>query len=170
MVERHLWTKNPQLFFIRKIFAELFQKVKRCFLNFSKKIYVDFLSTNDAPPYSWFVDFLSTIHRQGLNGGASFQWSFGPHSAWGSIESTAILTTYPSLLDFVDMHHNRPVLTKNQIQFGTARSKPVSSKKNCHSKRSFLESKWQFQTLRRKNHHFRLGCFQAISQVKLKSN
>ena len=24
MVERHLWTKNPQLFFTRKIFAELF--------------------------------------------------------------------------------------------------------------------------------------------------
>ena len=37
MVERHLWTKNPQLFFTRKIFAELFKKVKRCFLNFSKK-------------------------------------------------------------------------------------------------------------------------------------
>jgi len=32
-----------------------------------------------------------------LNGGASFRWSFGPHSAWGSIESTTILTTYPSL-------------------------------------------------------------------------
>ena len=37
-----------------------------------------------------------------LNGGASFRWSFGPHnkgiSAWCTIESTAILTTNPSLL------------------------------------------------------------------------
>ena len=32
-----------------------------------------------------------------INGGASFRWSFGPHSAWGSIESTTILTTHPSL-------------------------------------------------------------------------
>ena len=32
-----------------------------------------------------------------LNGGASFRWSFGPISAWGSIESTTILTTLPSL-------------------------------------------------------------------------
>ena len=33
-----------------------------------------------------------------LNGGASFRWSFGPLAAWGSIESTTILTTGPSLL------------------------------------------------------------------------
>ena len=32
-----------------------------------------------------------------LNGGASYRWSFSPHSAWGSIESTTILTTNPSL-------------------------------------------------------------------------
>ena len=35
-----------------------------------------------------------------VNGGASFRWSFGPHSAWGSIESTTILTTHPSLVVF----------------------------------------------------------------------
>ena len=29
--------------------------------------------------------------------GASFRWSFGPHSTWGSIGSTTILTTHPSL-------------------------------------------------------------------------
>ena len=74
MVERHLWTKNPQLFFIRKM---LFRKIgffvqkiqfyqKNAFWIFRKKNYVDFLSTNDAPPYSRFVDFLSTIHRKGL--------------------------------------------------------------------------------------------------------
>ena len=33
-----------------------------------------------------------------LNGDASFRWSFRPNSAWGSIESTTILTTHPSLL------------------------------------------------------------------------
>jgi len=32
-----------------------------------------------------------------INGGASFRWSFGPHYAWCSIESTTILTTHPSL-------------------------------------------------------------------------
>ena len=36
------------------------------------------------------------IREQFLNGGASFLWSFGPLSALGSIESTTILTTYPS--------------------------------------------------------------------------
>ena len=29
--------------------------------------------------------------------GASFRWSLGPHSAWGSKASTTILTTHPSL-------------------------------------------------------------------------
>ena len=33
----------------------------------------------------------------GLNGHASFRWSFGPNSAWGSIEPTTILATHPSL-------------------------------------------------------------------------
>ena len=32
-----------------------------------------------------------------INGDASFRWSFGPLFAWGSIESTTILTTHPSL-------------------------------------------------------------------------
>ena len=32
-----------------------------------------------------------------INGGASFRWSFGLLFAWGSIESTTILTTHPSL-------------------------------------------------------------------------
>ena len=35
------------------------------------EFYVDFLSTNDAPGYSRFVDFLSTIHGEGLK--AKFQ-------------------------------------------------------------------------------------------------
>ena len=30
-----------------------------------------------------------------LNRGASFRWSFGPHPACGSMESTIILTTHP---------------------------------------------------------------------------
>ena len=32
-----------------------------------------------------------------INGGASFRWSFAPHSAWGSIKLTTILTTHHSL-------------------------------------------------------------------------
>ena len=34
-----------------------------------------------------------------LNRGAPFRWSFGPHSACGSIESTTILTTHPRLVE-----------------------------------------------------------------------
>ena len=33
-----------------------------------------------------------------INRGASFRWSFGPLSAWGSIESTTISTTHLSYL------------------------------------------------------------------------
>ena len=36
--------------------------------------------------------------RKNINGGASLRWSFGPLSAWGSIETTTILTTHPSLV------------------------------------------------------------------------
>ena len=57
--------KKSTVIFYQKLFAELFQKGKRCFLSFSKKKLCGFLSTNDAPSYSRFVDFLSTIHRQG---------------------------------------------------------------------------------------------------------
>ena len=39
-----------------------------------------------------------------VNGGASSRWSFGPHSAWGSIESTTILTTQPSLFSSEAVH------------------------------------------------------------------
>ena len=37
------------------------------------------------------------IRTELINRGASFRWSFGPHSAWGSIESTTTLTTHSSL-------------------------------------------------------------------------
>ena len=54
-------------------------------------------------------------------GGASFRWSFGPHSAWGSIESTTILTTHPSLPD-------RPLLTQYSVLFiATIRSETCKS-------------------------------------------
>ena len=33
-----------------------------------------------------------------INRGACFRWSFGPLTAWRSIESTTILTTHPSLI------------------------------------------------------------------------
>ena len=57
----------------------------------------------------------SVYRRLALHGCASFRWSFGPLSAWGSIESTTILTTHPSLLlalwlifdeDFGDVFEN----------------------------------------------------------------
>ena len=37
------------------------------------------------------------VSKLQTNGGASFRWSFCPHSAWGSKESTNILTMHPSL-------------------------------------------------------------------------
>ena len=40
------------------------------------------------------------LYQVVLNGGASFRWSFCPHSAWRSIESTTILTTDPILEPF----------------------------------------------------------------------
>ena len=47
-----------------------------------------------------------------INGGASFRWSFGPHSTWGSIESATILTTHPSLIQ-LGLHQYQ----KYQYQF-----------------------------------------------------
>ena len=44
-------------------------------------------------PYSHFTYLLSK-----LNGGASFRWSFGPYSAWGSKALTTIPTPHSSLL------------------------------------------------------------------------
>ena len=43
--------------------------------------------------YNFLVDSVCFLNR-----GASFRWSFGPLSAWRSIESTTILTTHPSLV------------------------------------------------------------------------
>ena len=34
-----------------------------------------------------------------LNWGASFWWSFGPNSAWGSLETTPIVNMHPSLVN-----------------------------------------------------------------------
>ena len=45
--------------------------------------------------YQYFNEYFNT---KLINGGASFRWSFGPLSAWGSIESTTLLTAHPSLL------------------------------------------------------------------------
>ena len=43
-----------------------------------------------------------TLHlsQKHINRGASFRWWFGPLSSWGSIETTTILTTHPSLFYF----------------------------------------------------------------------
>jgi len=35
-------------------------------------------------------------NRENHKGGASFRWSFGPVSGWGSIESMTVLTTQKS--------------------------------------------------------------------------
>ena len=56
--------KKTTVIFYQKNFSWIVLEGKKdAFWIFQKKIYVGFLSTNDAPPYSRFVDFLSTIHR-----------------------------------------------------------------------------------------------------------
>ena len=52
---------------------------------------------NEETAKAKFEDMKTAQKVRFINGGASFQWSFGPHSVWGSIESTTILTTHPSL-------------------------------------------------------------------------
>ena len=48
-----------------------------------------------------FVTMTVCIFTQSdINGGASFRWSFGPLSAWGSMEPTTIYTTRPSLYSY----------------------------------------------------------------------
>ena len=63
VVERHLWPKNPHNFFFKKnhFFPQmtLHDVPEKSIFGF----HVDFLSTNDAPRYTRFVGFLSTIYR-----------------------------------------------------------------------------------------------------------
>ena len=47
---------------------------------------------------------LSENPKPNINGSVSFRWSFGPHSARGSIESTTILTTHPSLYTLIPVY------------------------------------------------------------------
>ena len=51
---------------------------------------------SDNKPCKQIPRYDSYFQLFGLNWGASFRWSFGPLSAWGSIEST-VFTTHPSL-------------------------------------------------------------------------
>ena len=45
----------------------------------------------------WWLELNLYFSDDLINRGASFWWSFGSLSAWGSKESTTILTTHPSL-------------------------------------------------------------------------
>jgi len=70
--------------------------------------------------------------------GASFRWSFGPLSAWGSIESTTILTTHPSL--------------ETGAQFSWYRG--VDQKSIILSDRKFGEKKWFYSTFQMDQNKF----------------
>ena len=52
----------------------------------------------------WSKPFLPSI----IKWGASLQWSFGPNSAWGSIETATIGKTHPTLLWKADWMRNLP--------------------------------------------------------------
>ena len=43
-------------------------------------------------------------NKPGKKGGASFRWSFGPLSTCGSNEATTIITTHPSLFNWIPAH------------------------------------------------------------------
>ena len=53
----------------------------------------------------------------------SFRWSFVPHFAWGSIESTTILTTHPSLQTHLSPLPDFPKSWLFQLQFPTRLSR-----------------------------------------------
>ena len=69
----------------------------------------------------FYVGPNTPTYRNIVNGGASFRWSFGPLSAWGSKESTTILTTHPSLECLVTLHHGDPI----HLQFGTSNTETL---------------------------------------------
>ena len=52
-----------------------------------------------------------------IKGGASFRWSFGPLSTWGSIVSTTILTTHPILLSITRYPSPYPRFARVKIRF-----------------------------------------------------
>ena len=63
---------------------------------------------------------IQTTKRGCVTHRASFRWSFGPHSAWGSIEPTTILTTHPSLVQCAvpyNLYHS-----ENSSSFGNRRN------------------------------------------------
>ena len=59
----------------------------------------------------------TSLKAEFINRGASFGWSFGPHSAWGSIGSTTILTTHPSLRQIVKNDFGKTILTMKQLKW-----------------------------------------------------
>ena len=69
------------------------------------RISIEDKTSSDLTPY--FKSVAIFIHKgkviSFLKRGASSQRSFGPHSAWGSKESTTILTTHPSLSVWVKL-------------------------------------------------------------------
>ena len=70
------------------------------------KIYLADWSIEFIPLMKWSLFWhVSMAHMSNIlviNWGASFRWSFGPLSAWGSIESTTIVSTHPSLLEVIE--------------------------------------------------------------------
>ena len=56
----------------------------------------------------WKIPIIYWLPRTVLvNRGASFRWSSGPLSACGSIDSTAIIITHPSLIDLHSLTFER---------------------------------------------------------------
>ena len=63
------------------------------FIYFFEQMVLDLFRTTENEWRKHTIHFLIRAVKES----ASFQWSFGPNSAWGSKESTTILTTRPSL-------------------------------------------------------------------------
>ena len=82
------WYKNVQLNLVKINMNSSEWKILRQWLEFGEISQIDQLIVKIHLHWSGKVPTYT----------ASFRWSFCPHSAWGSKESTNILTTHPSLL------------------------------------------------------------------------
>ena len=102
-----IWQKLSENYFeiltLKKVlksirFGILTSKISKItWLNFHFEFSIDHFLRNWNVLFSSINGRTCPNFRTKVNGGASLRWSFGPHSAWGSIESTTILTTHPSL-------------------------------------------------------------------------
>ena len=84
----HIYAGVP--FWSRKVFEGVYSHV------------IDLSRKSDFGPFNFLFENYDHVSKSDfgpLNWSASFRWSFGPLSAWVSIELTTLLTTHPTLFN-----------------------------------------------------------------------